>query len=81
MEQYQKLPRRRLQSILTARKLKWCVPEHWSAELRGIQDRIYDTILSTSLEKLEITYDAVRGQPKELKPVRLGHSCKEDIIE
>jgi len=71
MEQFQKLPHYRLQSILTAWKLKWCAPEHWSAELGGTQERIYDTILSPRLEKLEITYDAVKGEPKELKLVRL----------
>jgi hypothetical protein len=71
MEQFQKLPRHRLQSILTARKLKWRAPEHWSAELGGTQERIYNTTLSTRLEKLKITYDAVKGEPKELKLVRL----------
>jgi hypothetical protein len=71
MEQFQKLPGHRLQSILTARKLKWRAPEHWSAKLGGTQERIYDTILSTRLEKLKITYDAVKGEPKELKLVRL----------
>jgi hypothetical protein len=71
MEQFLKLPHHRLQSILTARKLKWRAPEHWSAELGGTQERIYDTIFSTQLEKLKITYDVVKGEPKELMLVRL----------
>jgi len=65
------LPRPRLQSILTATKRKWCAPEHWSAELGGTQKRLYDTILSTRLEKLKITYDAVKGELKELNLVHL----------
>jgi hypothetical protein len=69
MEQFQKLPCHRLQNILTARKLKWRAPEHWRAELGGTQERIYDTIFSTRLEKLKITYDAVKGEPNELKLV------------
>jgi hypothetical protein len=52
-------------------KVKWRAPEHWSAELGGTQKTIYITILSTRLEKLKITYDAVKGEPKELKLVRL----------
>jgi len=71
MEQFQKLPRHRLQSILTARKLKCRAPEHWSAELVATQERIYDIMLSTQLEKLTIPYDAVKGEPKEWKLVRL----------
>jgi len=71
MEQFQKLPCHRLQSILTARKLKWRAPEHWSAELGCTQEKIYDTILSTRLEKLKITYDGMKGEPKELKLVHL----------
>jgi len=71
MEQFQKLSSLRLQSILTARKLEWRAPEHWSAQLGGPQERIYDTILSTRLEKVKITFDAVEGEPKELKLVRL----------
>jgi len=71
MEEFQKLPCHRLQSILTARKLKWCAPDHWSAKLGGSQERICDTILSTRLETLKITYHAVKGEPKELKLVRL----------
>ncbi|KAF8537904.1 hypothetical protein BDD12DRAFT_806561 [Trichophaea hybrida] len=71
MEQFQKLPRHRLQSILTARNLKWRAPKHWSAELGGTQERIYDTILSTRQEKIKITYNAVKGEPKESKLVRL----------
>jgi len=71
MEQFQKLPRHRLQSILTARKRKWRAPEHWSAELGGTQERIYNTIHSTQLDRLKITYDAVKGEPKVLKLVRL----------
>jgi hypothetical protein len=71
VQQIQKLRRQRLQSILTARKRKWCTPGHWSAELIGTQERIYDTILSTRLEKLKITYNAVKGEPNELKLVRL----------
>jgi hypothetical protein len=51
--------------------LKWRAPEHWSAELDGTQERIYDTILSTRLEKLKITYDAVKGEQKEVTLVRL----------
>ena len=71
MEQFQKLPCHRPQSILTARKLTWDAPEHWSAGLGGTQDRIYDTILSTQLEKVKITYDAVQGEPKGLMLVHL----------
>jgi hypothetical protein len=71
MKQFQKLSCYRLQSILTARKYKWCAPEHWSAESGGTQERIYDTILSTQLEKLKITYNKVKGEPKELKLVHL----------
>jgi len=52
MEQFQKFPRHRLRSILTGRKLKWRAPERWGAELGSTQERIYDTILSTLLEKL-----------------------------
>jgi hypothetical protein len=66
MEQFQKLFYHRLQSILTARKYKWCAPENWSAELGGTQERIYGTILSTQLEGLKITYNAVKSEPKKL---------------
>jgi hypothetical protein len=52
-------------------KLKWRAPEHCSAKLSGTEQRIYDTILSTQLEMLKITYNAVKGEPKELKLVHL----------
>jgi hypothetical protein len=71
MEQFQKLFRHMLQSILTARKLKWHAPNRWSDELGGTQERIYDTILSTRMEKFKITYNAVKCELKELKPVHL----------
>ena len=69
MEQFQKLPCHRLQGVLTARKFKLRPPEHWSAELGGTQERINNTILSTRQERLEITYDVVKGEPQELKLV------------
>jgi hypothetical protein len=71
IKQFQKLSHCRVQSILTARKLKWRAPEHWSVELGDTQERIYDTIPSARLEKLKITYVAVNGEPKKLKLVRL----------
>jgi len=71
MEQCHKLPHHRLQSILTARKHKWGAPEHCSTELGGTREKMYDTILSTRLEKLKVTYNAVNVKPKELKLVRL----------
>jgi len=60
-----------LQSIPTVWKAKSRAPEHWSTELGGTQERMYHTILSTRLEKLEITYDAVKGQLKELNLLHL----------
>jgi len=51
--------------------LKWRAPKYCSAGLGGTQERIYDTILSTLLENLEIIYDAMKGEPKELKLVCL----------
>jgi len=71
MEQFQKLPRQRLQSILPPRKLKSRAPEHWSAQSGGTQERIYDSNLFTLLEKLKITSDAVKGVLNELKLVHL----------
>jgi hypothetical protein len=71
MEQFQKLPGYRLPSILTARKLKWRAHEHCSAELGGTPERIYHTVVSTRLEKMTITYDAVTREPKELKLVHV----------
>jgi hypothetical protein len=71
MEQFKKLPLHRQRSVLTARKLKWRGPKHWSAEMAGSQVRMYDTILSTRLEKVKITYDAVTGELKKLKLVHL----------
>jgi len=68
-------------SILTARKLKWHAPEYWSGKFVRIQDGIYNTFLSTRLEKLNITYDAVEGELKGMKLVHLCYSCREDIIE
>jgi hypothetical protein len=50
MEQFQKLFRHRLESILTAWKRKWRAPEYSSAELGGTQVTIYDAILSIRLE-------------------------------
>jgi hypothetical protein len=61
--------------------LKSCQPKHWSAELGGTQVWIYGTILSTRQETIVITYNDIKGEPKELKMAQLWYSFKEDIIE
>jgi hypothetical protein len=81
MEQFLKLSRDRLWSIITRRQFKWRAPKHWSAQFSGSQKRIYHTIHYTPLEKLKITYDAVKGEPKQFKLVHLSYSCKEASIE
>jgi hypothetical protein len=81
MEYCQKLPHHRLKTILTAWKLIWGAHEHWSAELGGTQLAIYETNLSSWLDKLKIAYNAVQGELQELMLVSSCYSCKEDIIE
>jgi len=60
MEQFQKLPHHRMHSVLTARKLKWRAPEHWSAECGGTQGRIYNTILSRSAKNISVRAEWLR---------------------